>query len=207
MLTHLILDIGNVICDWQPDELIARAFSDPADQQEALSVSIGHPDWLALDRGSLSVDKAIAQAQSRTALSPTGIAQIYENLGISLTPLVGTVAAMHRAKALNVPIYILSNMPAHAWAYLKNTHDCWNACVGVVVSCETGFIKPERAIYQHLCERFDVAPENCVFVDDMLENVEAARSFNMQGVHLTNKHAGGEVVDSLVAKIVDERAH
>lgn len=204
MLSNLILDIGNVIFDWNPDGLVASAFSDPGEQVEALSVIVGNPDWLALDRGTMSVEEAIARAQARTTLNSEGIAQVYANLCTSLIELPETTAAMHRAKALGVPIYILSNMQAHAWAHLEKTYDCWDACAGVVVSCDIGLIKPEQAIYRHLCDRFSVAPESCVFVDDMAENIKAAQAFGMQGVQLTNKHEGGQVVDSLVAKIVGE---
>ncbi|MFK7854246.1 MAG: HAD family hydrolase [Granulosicoccus sp.] len=205
MLSNLILDIGNVICDWNPDGLVASAFAEPAEQAEALSVTIGNPDWLELDRGTMTVEDAVARAQARTSLNPAAIAQIYENLGASLVALPATMIAMHRAKSLGVPIYILSNMSASAWAYLKQNHDCWDACKGVVVSCDAGFIKPEPAIYKHLCDKFSVTPESCVFVDDMAENIQAAREFGMQGVQLVNKDEGGQAVDSLVEKILAER--
>jgi len=70
MITNLILDIGNVICDWNPDGLVARTFSDPADQQEALRVTVRTPDWLALDRGTLALEDAVSRAQARTQLAP-----------------------------------------------------------------------------------------------------------------------------------------
>lgn len=205
MLDNLILDIGNVICDWNPDGLAASAFETPEEQQEALSVTVGNSDWLALDRGTLTLEEAVKRAQARTTLNPEGIARIYANLCTSLLALPGTMDAMHRAKAQDVPIYILSNMQVHAWDYLESTFDCFTACAGVVVSCEAGLIKPEPAIYQYLCDKFSVTPQSCVFVDDMAENIEAAKAFGMQGVQLTNKHAGGQLVDELVARIVAER--
>lgn len=206
MLTNLILDIGNVICDWNPDGLVATAFDNESDRQEALRVTVSNPDWLALDRGQISVDQAIKNACARTSLDSEGIAKVYTNLCTSLTALPSTMEAMHRAKAASVPIFILSNMQTHAWDYLAETYDCWSACEGVVVSCDVGLIKPDPAIYRHLCEKFLVTPESCVFVDDMAENIEAARAFGMQGVQLTDKHNGGCVVDELVAKILSERS-
>ncbi|NND89602.1 MAG: HAD family phosphatase [Granulosicoccus sp.] len=205
MLSNLILDIGNVICEWNPEELMASAFDDPAARREALSVTVGNPDWLSLDRGTLSVEEAISRAQARTALDPDGIARIYANLCTSLLPLPATMEAMHRAKAAGVPLFILSNMQVHAWEYLASHYDCWTACEGVVVSCDTGHIKPEAAIFHYLCERFSVTPESCVFVDDMAENIEAARAYGMQGVQLTDRYEGGQVVDELVARILAER--
>lgn len=202
MLKNLILDIGNVICDWNPDALIGSAFSHPADQQEALKVTVEHADWLALDKGIMTREEGIARAQARTSLNPDGIASIYDNLGASLLALPATMAAMHRARAAGVPIYILSNMPKHAWDHLAAHHDCWEDCEGVVVSCECQYIKPEVEIYQHLCERFSLTPESCVFVDDMAKNTQAAIAFGMQAEQLTDKHAGGELVDSLVGRIL-----
>lgn len=205
MLNNLILDIGNVICDWNPDGLVASAFDTKEEQDAALKVTVQTPDWLELDRGTLSVEDAIKRAQARTDLNPEGIAQIYANLCTSLLPLQGTMDAMHKAKAAGVPIYILSNMQHHAWAHLQEAYDCWGACEGFLISCEVGLIKPDKAIYQCLCDTFSVTPESCVFVDDMAENIDAAIAFGMQGVQLTDKHAGGGVVDELVEKILAGR--
>lgn len=205
MLTTLVLDIGNVICDWNPDGLVATAFDAADEQQSALDVTVRNPDWLALDRGEINIEEATKRAQARTSLDPAGIAKIYTNLCTSLTALPGTMTAMHKAKAANIPIYILSNMQAHAWEHLAKTYDCWDACEGVLVSCDVGLIKPDQAIYQCLCDTFSLIASECVFVDDMAENIEAAKEFGMQGVQLTDKHAGGKVVDDLIAEILAGR--
>ena len=42
--------------------------------------------------------------------------------------------------------------------------------------------KPDPAIYRLAAERLGVKPEECVFVDDLLENVEAAESIGMKGI-------------------------
>ena len=205
MLRNLILDIGNVICDWNPDGLVGLTFDSPADQQEALRVTVNDPDWLALDKGDIALEEAVSRAQARTELNPKDIASVYENLCASLKALPNTIAAMKRAKEQEVPMYILSNMQAHAWAYLQNTYECFSWCDDVVISCQARLIKPDPAIYQHVCDKFSVTPESCVFVDDMKENIDAAIAFGMQGVQLTDKHSGHEVLDSLVARIVAAR--
>lgn len=53
----------------------------------------------------------------------------------------------------------------------------------VVSSAKVGVAKPDRRIYQIAAERVGAAPERCLFVDDRLENVEAARALGMTGVH------------------------
>jgi putative hydrolase of the HAD superfamily len=53
----------------------------------------------------------------------------------------------------------------------------------VVSSARVGVAKPDRRIYEIAAEVAGAAPERCLFVDDRLENVEAARSLGMTGVH------------------------
>ncbi|MGW0808042.1 HAD family hydrolase [Nonomuraea sp. NPDC002799] len=53
----------------------------------------------------------------------------------------------------------------------------------VVSSARVGVAKPDRRIYEIAAERAGAAPERCLFVDDRLQNVEAARELGMTGVH------------------------
>jgi len=152
MLQNIILDIGNVICEWNPGKLGASVFNDPEKISEIIQDTAGHADWLALDRGTLELEEAIARAQQRSRLDPESVRKVYENLPRSLSEIVTTTAAMRRASAANVPMYILSNMHRHSWHYLEAHHECFAFCTGVVVSCDTGHIKPEEGIYRYLFE-------------------------------------------------------
>ncbi|MFG1699099.1 HAD family hydrolase [Nonomuraea sp. NPDC049309] len=53
----------------------------------------------------------------------------------------------------------------------------------VVSSARVGVAKPDRRIYEIAAEQAGAAPERCLFVDDRLQNVEAARALGMTGVH------------------------
>ncbi|BDM74826.1 hypothetical protein HEK616_83130 (plasmid) [Streptomyces nigrescens] len=53
----------------------------------------------------------------------------------------------------------------------------------VVSSARVGVAKPGREIYEIAAARAGVATHQCLFVDDRLENVEAAITLGMTGVH------------------------
>ncbi|MFJ7590049.1 HAD-IA family hydrolase [Streptomyces sp. NPDC097617] len=53
----------------------------------------------------------------------------------------------------------------------------------VVSSAQVGVAKPDREIYEIASERADVAIDRCLFVDDRLENIEAAVALGMMGLH------------------------
>ena len=50
--------------------------------------------------------------------------------------------------------------------------------------------KPDPAIYQYVCRSIGQKPENCLFVDDRAENIEAARSTGLNAVQLTDFNLG-----------------
>ena len=52
----------------------------------------------------------------------------------------------------------------------------------VVISGEVGMRKPEPAIFEHILELMGLRAEECVFVDDLRHNVDAAVALGMLGV-------------------------
>ena len=52
----------------------------------------------------------------------------------------------------------------------------------VVISSEEGVMKPDPAIYQIALEKVGCRPEEAVFLDDFIENVEGARKLGMHAV-------------------------
>ncbi|HVW76828.1 MAG TPA: HAD family phosphatase [Alloacidobacterium sp.] len=83
-------------------------------------------------------------------------------------------------------IGILSNMGEETLSYMRQEfawlgdfhHHTW--------SCELGIAKPDPAIYTYTCEKLDIAPNEAVFLDDKIENVEAARHVGLHAIQFRN---------------------
>ena len=56
-------------------------------------------------------------------------------------------------------------------------------------------IKPDPAIYKLAISRFDLIPEETLFIDDRFDNIEAAQKLNFQTIHLTDP--------SLIQKLIE----
>lgn len=64
----------------------------------------------------------------------------------------------------------------------------------MVISAEEGVVKPDQRIYEITVDRLSVQPQEVIFVDDFLENIEAARHFGMTAIHYkTNEQVIKEV--------------
>ncbi|QGQ18281.1 HAD-IA family hydrolase [Cellulomonas sp. JZ18] len=91
----------------------------------------------------------------------------------------GRMVDLVREVAARVPVALLSN-----------AHDCLRADLAghgvdhlfahVVCSAEVGVAKPDPAIYAVAAEAVGERPEDCAFVDDRPENVDAARAVGMR---------------------------
>jgi putative hydrolase of the HAD superfamily len=51
-----------------------------------------------------------------------------------------------------------------------------------MMSNEVGLIKPDPAIFTTALDLLDVAPTQAIFIDDIAENVEAARALGITGL-------------------------
>ena len=136
-----------------------------------------------------------------------------------LEPLLGHRPEMHRFKEIyfealnpNPPMIELMRELKEAgyrMAMLTNNvrewEPLWRSMLPVDEIFETvvdsGFVgcrKPESRIYELTLERIAEPPEACLFVDDVLVNVEGARRAGLQAVHFQdNEQAIGEIREAL----------
>lgn len=90
--------------------------------------------------------------------------------------------AVARARRRGVRTAILSNDPGGPGA--QALRDLAGPFVDeVVLSGDVGMAKPDRRIYMLAADRLGLSPGECVFVDDLVENVRAAAAAGMVGVH------------------------
>jgi len=55
-----------------------------------------------------------------------------------------------------------------------------------VWSCEEGLRKPDPKIYEVMLKKLGLPAKACVFIDDKLTNIEAAKKLGMEGIHFQN---------------------
>jgi putative hydrolase of the HAD superfamily len=183
---NVVFDLGGVVVRWQPDTLIAGSFDDPVIRKLVRREIIDHADWLALDRGVLPFDDAVARAAVRTGLPVAMVAAFLDRVPPSLTVMPETVALMRRVRASGRRLYCLSNMQLASIAWLEREHDYWDVFHGCVISSRIKLIKPEPAIYAHLLKTFGLRGEETVFIDDTAVNLPPAQAFGIRTIRFEN---------------------
>lgn len=181
-LRAVIFDYGLVLSN--PAEPAARA--------RLLSITGLTPEvfdthyWkyrLDYDRGTLN-GRAYWQTIARDtglSLKPEDIDALVEQdvlLWASVNPIM--LQWLVRVQASGLKTAILSNMGEDLLAHMRR-HFAWlDGFHHLTWSCELDMIKPESAIYEHTLAKLKVEPEEALFLDDKIENVEGARQV---GIH------------------------
>jgi epoxide hydrolase-like predicted phosphatase len=82
---------------------------------------------------------------------------------------------------------ILSNAWDDLRGLLVETWKIDHAFDNIFISAEMGVTKPDPKIYKMMLEALGLQAEEAVFVDDFIENIEAAHALGMHGIHFQEK--------------------
>ena len=185
-MLNVVFDLGGVVFNWQPREVVQRVFEDPKIQQLVSAQIIGHDDWVELDRGTLTADQAIGRGAERTGLLRADISRLFHEVPRSLTPIHETLELIRRVRDNGNRLFVLSNMHSATIAYLEEKHDFWDMFDGIVVSCRIRKVKPELEIYEYLLREYQLEATDTVFIDDLNENLEAASVAGIQTIRFVS---------------------
>ena len=71
---------------------------------------------------------------------------------------------------------------------------------GGILSWKEGLIKPQPEIYALLLERFQLIPQECVFLDDTAKNLDAAKEFGIHTILYQNQEQAYGELEALLAE-------
>ena len=187
MIRNIVFDIGNVLAAfcWQ------KAFAELGFTGEGLEVitraTVKGPWWNEYDRSVLSDEEIAARC---AALAGDYAADVY-TLFAHPEKLIETYP-YSRAWILDLRrrgyrVYLLSNFGKTSFEANLPKMDFVDAADGGVISFEVGELKPDRAIFTALEEKYDLLPEECIFLDDNAENIAAALKYGYHALLFEGK--------------------
>ncbi len=83
---------------------------------------------------------------------------------------------------------LLSNAWSNAREMLTKKYECIDAFDVSMFSFEVGLAKPDLAIYRLILDRLQVKPDEAIFVDDFIANIEAANELGIHSIHFINRN-------------------
>jgi len=194
-----LFDLGNVFFDWNPERILKPIFKD----DERMNFFINNISFPLLDTrcdAGVTIEVAVNDAIKKFPEFEKEIKLYYPNHGNMVGSFFQkTVDVFYKIKELNYPCFVLSNWSAETYEGMEETYPFLKDFDGKIISGRDFLIKPDPAIYELAISRFDLTPEETLFIDDRLDNIEAAQKLNFQTIHLTDPSLIQELIEPYIS--------
>ena len=184
MIKTIFFDIGGVLIDIHPERTY-QYLSDSADVEVSM-VKESFP-WDAHDQYERGImnneDWFITYKESLPQPCCLKRSDFWNAWKLLLGEEKNTVNVL---EALNkqYSIWLLSNTnPKHIQDEIEKRYLFPSLVNGAVYSFDVGVRKPEKEIYEIAIQRANANPQECLFIDDLLENIQAAKQIGIEGIH------------------------
>ncbi|MDG6909887.1 MAG: HAD family phosphatase [Nitrososphaerota archaeon] len=178
-MTVLLCDVGGVLIE-NPWIETARAMGTQHGKEEAVVFEALTRLSRELDGGRLSLAEFHGRVCAELGLHVefSAFKRALESSLKKVPSVWGAVDSLRRERGARV--VALSNMSREVWKSLQERFDIGSLFSSEVLSFELGILKPDPAIYIEAVKRADAQPGACLFVDDIVENIEAARALGIK---------------------------
>lgn len=177
---NIIFDLGRVLIEWNPEKIMQTLFSQ---EIKHISEVTKMPEWLEYDRGTCTNEQMVDRiCKLKPALDREKFLIFLDQHKDYMSTIKTGLEMFEMAKQCGYRIYILSNMPVSVFNALYAKYDFFKQVDGMVISGDIKLVKPEAAIYQTLLAKYQLKPEECLFLDDKEENIEAGKALGIDGI-------------------------
>jgi 2-haloacid dehalogenase len=186
MIKNVIFDIGAVLVDWNPRYYYRTVIKDEARIEKFLTEVATFEFNHTLDLGR-PWEEARAELMARAPEYEDMIDDYWHQwLHMFSGPIHETVDILMDIKRRGYPLYALSNWNDVKFPIAQKEFPFLGLFDGRIVSGEVKIAKPDPRIYQLLLDTYKLNPRESLFIDDRLDNVEAARALGIEAIQFIN---------------------
>lgn len=182
MIRNIIFDIGQVLANFRWKEYIRDLGYNEDMNQRIAKATVLSPYWNEVDRGAISMEEIMEGCISLDKEIEKEIRHFFEDRREIVREYDYSEELVHTLKKNGYKVYLLSNYGEENFSYVKDVFRFLPLVDGGIISYEVKKIKPEPEIYQALIEKYQINPNESVFLDDLEKNLEAAKIFGFHTI-------------------------
>jgi 2-haloacid dehalogenase len=185
-INTIIFDFGGVLIDWNPRYMYRDEFEESSEMELFLN-NVCTEDWnLQQDKGrSLADGTRILQNEF-----PEHVAKIqlyYDQWEKMIKGCIPQNVTVLRELKEKYKLYGLTNWSAETFPIVFKRYSFFKLFDGIVISGEEKLIKPDKKIFELMLERYQLEAGNSLFIDDNLNNIQAAKELGFATIHVLEK--------------------
>ena len=179
MIKNVVLDMGKVLLSFDPYMILNKVCENEAEKKLIFQNLFESEEWIMGDRGEITNEQRYDLVKKRIPESMhEKLKECVMHWDIFMEPIAGAKEFISQCKEQGMKVYVLSNACNKFFEYFLKHYDM-DVFDGIMVSYKVRIIKPDVRIYELLCNTYGLTPQECLFVDDKVENVEAARKVGL----------------------------
>jgi putative hydrolase of the HAD superfamily len=182
MITTVVFDLGNVLISFVPSAYFKKKTYPSSIINTILRDIFQSKEWKQLDNGDININEAIDSIALKSSLKREEIAHVFKLRTEIMFPIDDNVRLLPELKKHGFRLYYLSNFPLDIFYEIKNDYYFFRHFDGGIISSEVKLSKPDIRIYRCLLDKYSLNPRECIYIDDIEENVRAAESAGMLGM-------------------------
>ena len=196
MIKNLVFDLGNVLVEFKPKDYMKRLGFPEDTINNLYQIIFKDERWGKFDIGDITIEEyATALKSEHPDLTDRIDLMFTGNWPANfLRPKQQSIDFLNRAHG-QYGIYVLSNVSSYVLDYVKSI-GFWDKVSGGTYSYDVKSLKPSSEIYQRFFSDNNVKPEECLFLDDLPQNIEAAKKAGMHGIVFNDNYL--DVVNYLI---------
>ncbi|TBN06471.1 HAD family phosphatase [Hyunsoonleella flava] len=181
----IIFDLGGVLIDWNPEYVFLKAFQGDKEKTKWFLNNICTMDWNEnQDEGypiSLGTEDLIEKFPQYENYIKMYYGEWENMIGGAIEGTVEILKTLIKTEKYKV--VALTNWSSETFPIAQKRFEFLGWFEGIVVSGEEKTRKPNRDIFEITLKRFNIQPENSIFIDDNVRNIETAKSIGIHGIH------------------------
>lgn len=182
MVKNVVFDLGNVLLDFNSDQIIADHVKDKKLHQEISEKIFNSREWILLDRGEITAKEATNRFIKRMPHNEELVREIMDNWKHYLTPIQENIEVLNNIAQKPLKLYVLSNFHKEAFEEVYEKYDFFNHFDGMIISYREKTVKPEKEIYEKLIYRYNLKPDSTLFIDDSERNIDTAKKLGFKTI-------------------------
>ena len=181
-----LFDLGGVFFDWDPSYFYKDIFINQDEREYFLKI-VCNDEWnIKQDKGRLIKD-AETELIKKYPNYEDKIKMYYKNHRKMFRKIFNkSIDALNFLKEKKYECYVLSNWSWETFENLENEYPFLKKFDDLLISGREKMIKPDPEIYLLAIKRFNLIPNQTVFIDDKIENINAARDLSFKTIHLND---------------------
>ena len=189
---NILFDMGNVLVTYNPEWVIRRYTEDEELIREVKNIVFHSQEWFLLDAGLIEEEKAERNWMERLSSDKAReLAHLsFQNWHLyNMKTIPGTAEIIRAVKENGKEIYLLSNASLRLLSIYKEVIPAVECFSGIFYSAAHKCVKPQDIIYERFLKEYSLKPSDCFFIDDLEENISAAKAVGISGAVMKSRTA------------------